>query len=164
MRRSRDLKVTPIRVREALESDIDRIIQIERSWQHLSHWSVSAYNRLLKPGSFAESFVAEIEGCEKEVEIAGFVIFNIADRISEIYNIAVDRAHARSGVGADLMKTVLDNARRGGAHKVVLEVRKSNHIAITFYLRFGFSLAGERDNYYSNPVEDAYIMEKELRI
>ena len=164
MRRSRAVKAAPVKVRKAVESDLDQIIQIERSWLHLSHWSVDAYNRLLNPDSFTECFVAEVEGPDNGLKIVGFVIFNVSDRFSEIYNIAVNRSHARSGVGSDLMRTVIDNARQGGAHRLSLEVRKSNQSAISFYLRFGFCLSGERYSYYSNPVEDAFLMEKDLRI
>ena len=164
MRRSRDVKAAPVKVRTAIANDLDRIIQIERSWLHLSHWSVAAYNRLLKSDSFAEIFVAEVEKPDNGLEIAGFVIFNVSDRLSEIYNIAVDRSHARIGVGSDLMRTAIENARRDGAHRLTLEVRKSNQSAISFYLRFGFCLSGERYSYYSNPVEDAFLMEKDLRI
>ena len=53
-------------------------------------------------------------------------------------------------------------SRRRKAEKVVLEVRKSNNPAINFYLKFNFKIAGERKNYYSNPVEDAYVMELEI--
>ena len=158
------MKAVPVRVRSARAGDIDRIIEIERSWVHLSHWSVDAYDRLLNEDNFTSSFVAEIEAGEEEPAIVGFVIFNVADRISEIYNIAVDRTHARDGVGSYLLNAVIDASRREGARKLMLEVRKSNSCAINFYGRFQFSMSGERHNYYSNPVEDAYVMERDLRL
>ena len=43
-----------------------------------------------------------------------------------------------------------------------LEVRKSNSPAINFYLGFDFKIVGDRKNYYSNPIEDAYVMEHEV--
>src|SRR5262249_35458448 len=138
---------------------IDRIIDIERSWHHLSHWSVDSYYRLLNDDSFTSSFVAEIEDETNRLEIVGFVIFHIAADVSEIYNIAVESGHARSGIGWELMKAAIHESSRRKAEKIVLEVRKSNNPAITFYLKFDFKIAGERKNYYSNPVEDAYVME-----
>jgi len=45
---------------------------------------------------------------------------------------------------------------------VLLEVRKSNASAIRFYEGFGFKVLGERKDYYSNPIEDAFVMEKNL--
>jgi ribosomal-protein-alanine N-acetyltransferase len=49
-----------------------------------------------------------------------------------------------------------------GCRRCFLEVRKSNQGAIDFYLRHKFIFAGTRLNYYSNPIEDAWIMERNL--
>jgi ribosomal-protein-alanine N-acetyltransferase len=158
------MKAISINVRRADSSDIDRIIEIERSWMHLSHWSLDAYYRLIEEDSPTPSLVAETERSGGELEIAGFVIFHVADRVAEIYNIAVDGAHARLGVGTCLMQQVIEESRMRGARKLMLEVRKSNLGAIHFYNRFRFQIAGERHNYYSNPLEDAYVMERDLRL
>jgi ribosomal-protein-alanine N-acetyltransferase len=156
------LKALDVRIRKVRKGDIDRIIDIERSWQHLSHWSIDSYYRLLNDDSFTSSFVAEIEVENGRIDIIGFVIFHIASDVSEIYNIAVQSSHARSGVGRQLMAAAIQESARRKATKVVLEVRKSNSPAIDFYLKFSFTMAGERKNYYSNPVEDAYVMELEI--
>jgi ribosomal-protein-alanine N-acetyltransferase len=153
------VKALEVRIRKARKGDIDRIIDIERSWQHLSHWSIDSYYRLLNDDSFTSSFVAETEGERGRPTIVGFVIFHIATDVSEIYNIAVESAHARSGIGNELMKAAVQESGRRNARKVILEVRKSNHPAINFYLKFNFEITGDRKNYYSNPIEDAYIME-----
>ena len=60
----------PMRILKVRKGDIDRIIDIERSWHHLSHWSIDSYYRLLNDDSFTSSFVAEIidEG------LTGFVV------------------------------------------------------------------------------------------
>jgi ribosomal-protein-alanine N-acetyltransferase len=150
------------RIRKARKGDIDRIIDIERSWHHLSHWSIDSYYRLLNDDSFTSSFVAEIEGENGRPNIVGFVIFHVAADVSEIYNIAVENGFARSGVGHQLMAAAIQESARRSATKVVLEVRKSNNPAINFYLKFNFRIAGERKNYYSNPAEDAYVMELEV--
>src|SRR5262244_3338185 len=55
------LKALDVRIRKVRKGDIDRIIDIERSWHHLSHWSVDSYYRLLNDDSFTSSFVAEID-------------------------------------------------------------------------------------------------------
>lgn len=158
------MKAISISVRAAAEPDIEHIIAIERSWPHLSHWSVDAYNRLLRIDSFTSSLVAEIEASDGGPKIAGFVIYHVAERVSEIYNIAVESAHARAGIGAALMQGTLGASRKKGAHKLILEVRKSNRDAIRFYERFAFGIVGEQHNYYSNPLEDAFVMERDLRL
>ena len=156
------MKALSVRVRKVRKSDIDRIVDIERSWHHLSHWSVDSYYRLLNDDNFTSSFVAEIDDDAAGTSIVGFVIFHIAADTSEIYNIAVDSGYARSGIGKQLMKAAIEESGRRQAHKVVLEVRKSNNPAINFYLGFDFKIVGERKNYYSNPIEDAYVMEHDI--
>jgi ribosomal-protein-alanine N-acetyltransferase len=156
------LKALDARIRKARKADIDRIVDIERSWHHLSHWSIDSYYRLLNDDSFTSSFVAEIEEENGRPNVVGFVIFHIAADVSEIYNIAVENGYARSGLGHQLMAAAIQESSRRNASKVVLEVRKSNSPAISFYLKFNFRIAGERKNYYTNPVEDAYVMEREV--
>src|SRR5437016_9476287 len=150
-RRTRRLfvKALEVRIRKVRKGDIDRIIDIERSWHHLSHWSIDSYYRLLNDDSFTSSFVAEIEDEHGRANIVGFVIFHIAADVSEIYNIAVENGHARSGIGKELMMAAIRESERRRAVKVVLEVRKSNNPAINFYLKFNFIISGERKNYYS---------------
>jgi ribosomal-protein-alanine N-acetyltransferase len=155
------VKALEVRIRKVRKNDVDRIVDIERSWQHLSHWSIDSYYRLLNDDSFTSSFVAEVED-ENGLNIVGFVIFHIAADVSEIYNIAVESGHARSGIGKQLMSAAIEESGRRKALKVILEVRKSNNPAINFYLGFDFRIAGERKNYYSNPVEDAYVMELDI--
>jgi len=151
-----------VRIRKVRKGDIDRIIDIERSWHHLSHWSIDSYYRLLNDDNFTSSFVAEIEDESGRQNIVGFVIFHIAADVSEIYNIAVENSNARSGIGKELMAAAIHESGLRKASKVVLEVRKSNSPAINFYLKFNFKIAGERKNYYSNPIEDAFVMELEV--
>ena len=158
------MKTVSTKVRVARREDIERIVEIERSWVHLSHWSVDAYRRLVNEDSFTSSFVAESEDPDGGFSIVGFVIFHLADNVSEIYNIAVDETHSRSGIGTFLMQAVVDSVRADGARKLMLEVRKSNRSAIRFYRRFKFRVVGERTNYYSNPIEDAFVMERDLRL
>ena len=98
------------------------------------------------------------------MSIVGFVIFHLAENMSEIYNIAVDEGHARSGIGTFLLQAVIESVLVDGARKLMLEVRKSNAGAIKFYRRFKFRIVGERTDYYSNPVEDAFVMERDLRL
>ncbi|PYS53717.1 MAG: ribosomal-protein-alanine N-acetyltransferase [Acidobacteria bacterium] len=156
------VKALQVRIRKVQKGDVDRIVDIERSWHHLSHWSIDSYYRLLTDDNFTSSFVAEMEDEYGRFQIVGFVIFHVAADISEIYNIAVESRNARSGIGRQLMAAAIDESERRHARKVVLEVRKSNDAAINFYLGFHFRIAGERKNYYSNPAEDAYVMELDI--
>lgn len=156
------MKALQVRIRKVRKGDVDRIVDIERSWRHLSHWSIDSYYRLLNDDTFTSSFVAENEEEHGRPYIVGFVIFHIAADVSEIYNIAVESGHARSGIGKQLMQAAIEESGRRRARRVILEVRKSNDPAINFYLGFDFKISGERKNYYSNPIEDAYVMELDI--
>ena len=157
------MKALEVRIRRVSPPDIERIIDIERSWHHLSHWSVDSYYRLLNEDSFTASFVAEIDDAMGRSHIAGFVIYHTTADVCEIYNIAVEAGHARSGIGRQLMAAAIEAARKRGTERVILEVRKSNSPAINFYHGLKFQVIGERKNYYSNPMEDAFVMELETR-
>jgi ribosomal-protein-alanine N-acetyltransferase len=154
------MKALQVRIRKGRKADVGRIVEIERSWQHLSHWSVDSYHRLITDDSFTSSLVAEVEDAAGHPSIVGFLIFHISAYVSEIYNIAVESGYARLGIGKQLMTTAINDSSVKNARKIVLEVRKSNTSAISFYLGFGFRIVGERKNYYSNPLEDAYVMER----
>jgi ribosomal-protein-alanine N-acetyltransferase len=56
------------------------------------------------------------------------------------------------------MRRVFEEAKRLGAHRATLEVRRSNEAARRLYERLGFAVTGTRANYYTNPVEDALIL------
>ena len=157
------MKAVEVRIRPVRVEDVERIIEIERSWQHLSHWAEESYYRLVKDqGGLTVCRLAEMDDFSGVPFIAGFVIFHIVASSCEIYNLAVDKSHARAGVGTRLMNAVVDESLRRFATRVLLEVRRSNMGAIRFYERFGFKPLGERKNYYSNPAEDALVMERNL--
>ena len=45
---------------------------------------------------------------------------------------------------------------------ITLEVRPSNIAAVKLYTSLGFNKVGERPSYYSNPVENAILLTKNL--
>jgi ribosomal-protein-alanine N-acetyltransferase len=151
-----------VHLRKAGESDIGRLMEIEQSWSHLSHWSTESYRRLIVEDDFAVTFAAETLDEGGGPRIVGFAIVNIVSGAAEIYNIAVDRTHRGTGVGGRLIRAAFAECLRRNAQTVSLEVRKSNRSAIAFYRRFEFRVVGERTSYYSNPVEDALVMERTL--
>jgi len=62
------------------------------------------------------------------------------------------------GVAKSLMLHMLDHLLDSEVRWLTLEVRKSNRAAINLYHRFGFKVRGERQKYYIDNYEDAYIM------
>lgn len=76
----------------------------------------------------------------------------------QITNIATHPAYRRKGYAAAVLARLLDEARTRGLATVSLEVRESNAPAIALYTRFGFEIAGKRNNFYAAPRENALVM------
>ncbi len=89
----------------------------------------------------------------------GYVTAYNIDGEIEIVNIAVRPDFRRSGLGAMLMNGLQDFARHHDAGRIVLEVRAGNAPARALYARTGFCTVGVRKGYYSDPREDALILE-----
>lgn len=90
-------------------------------------------------------------------KVIGFV--NVRHILSEgdITNIAVSNQYRGKKLGLMLMDKLTELAKLEGIERYMLEVRKSNNVAINFYEKIGFVKVGERKNYYNNPTEDAIL-------
>jgi len=128
----------------------------------LAFWGRENYQRFLE--EYPEYF-----GCKavqtsepgKEAVVGFFLARSIYDSL-EILKLAVFPDCQRQGVGTQLMETAYAEGVRRGCNRCFLEVRKSNQNAIQFYYGHGFRIAGSRLNYYTDPVEDAWVMERIL--
>ena len=128
----------------------------------LSFWGSDNYRRFLE--EFPEYF-----GCKAVVirdsgarEFAGFYLARSLFENLEILKVGVYPQYQRQGIGTQLMESAYSEGVRRGCKRCFLEVRKSNQNAIQFYFGHKFKIAGTRMNYYSDPVEDAWIMERNL--
>lgn len=52
--------------------------------------------------------------------------------------IGVGKAYQRQGIAAALLQALVDEAKRQGASRMLLEVRVDNDPALALYHRFGF--------------------------
>jgi ribosomal-protein-alanine N-acetyltransferase len=77
---------------------------------------------------------------------------------AHITNIAVHPDYRRQGIGRQIMKALIRTAVKAGIERMSLEVRVSNHPAISLYKSLGFEEGGIRKGYYANNREDALIM------
>lgn len=94
---------------------------------------------------------------DRDGAVAGYVCrWIVADEV-HVLNVAVHPRHRGRGLGAALMRQVLDEARRREIQAVTLEVRRSNEAGRRLYESFGFEQVGERPNYYGRG-EDALIL------
>ncbi len=128
----------------------------------LAFWGSENYQRFLV--EYPEYFgckAVQISDIEIEKIVGFFLARSIYDDL-EILKLAVFPNCQRQGIGTQLMKTAYAEGLRRGCNRCFLEVRKSNQNAIQFYYGHQFRIAGSRLNYYTDPVEDAWVMERTL--
>lgn len=101
-------------------------------------------------------FIVAVEG-EK---VIGYIGMSVVIDEGYIFNVAVDEAFRKKGVGTALINELVTYGKKNDLCFITLEVRESNQAAISLYSDFGFIKVGERKNYYSDPAENAILMTK----
>ncbi len=91
--------------------------------------------------------------------IVGYFCFWIVFEEVRLMNLAVLVPFRRQGVATRLVCWALRTGLERGANRAMLEVRASNQEALTLYDRLGFLRTATRTRYYTNPDEDAVLME-----
>ena len=76
----------------------------------------------------------------------------------QITDIATAPDRRGEGLGSVVMAALLQEARRRKLFEISLDVRESNAPAIALYEKFGFTVAGKRPRFYTNPTETALVM------
>jgi [ribosomal protein S18]-alanine N-acetyltransferase len=151
-----------VRIRPMAAADVDPVLAIERTSETAPHWGMAAYTRNLEDSGASAlrrvALVAEVNGA-----VAGLGMVRILAAPdggeAELETIVVAAEWRRRGIGAALMRGLLDSARVQGARRLYLEVRASNSAAIGLYRRLGMEETGRRRGYYRDPEEDALLMD-----
>ena len=91
--------------------------------------------------------------------ILGYLCYWIVFEEVRLMNLAVIESMRHRGIARSLVSAALQTGVSQSAHRAVLEVRASNRAAQALYQGFGFSQTAVRPKYYTNPVEDAVLME-----
>jgi [ribosomal protein S18]-alanine N-acetyltransferase len=136
-------------VRRLAYSDLPAVIAIERR-SFPTPWSLAMFVlELSKPSGIC---LAATRGDE----LLGYLVCSRYDQVWHLMNVAVAPGRRRGGVASGLIGRLVEEA--GGVLPFTLEVRVSNHAAISMYERLGFRSAGVRPRYYQDNGEDALIM------
>jgi [ribosomal protein S18]-alanine N-acetyltransferase len=136
-----------------LAAEIDAVLAIEEA-SFANPWTREMYLSELANRGVSYCYLAKDEAGRA----VGFCSFwRVLDEL-HINNLAVLPEFRLRGVASALLRHVLAEGARLGATRATLEVRRSNDAARQLYERFGFSIAGVRRSYYTNPVEDALIL------
>jgi [ribosomal protein S18]-alanine N-acetyltransferase len=138
------------------ESDLDDVLAIEGAC-FSNPWTRDMFLRELANAGVSYGYV--LRGLDGRAA-AFCTIWVIADEV-HINNLAVDPAWRGRGLGQALLEFILRLWSGLGAERATLEVRRSNETAINLYAKLGFTVAGIRREYYTEPVEDALILWRE---
>lgn len=145
-----------IRIVAMHERDLDRVLEIERA-SFPSPWKRVHFEHELHRNAHALNRVVLIDG-----RVEGYVcLWHLAEEMT-INNIAVAPERRRQGLGRLLLGWILEEARRRGCTRVILDVRPSNRAARSLYGRFDFVEVGRRKGYYQLEGEDAIVMVRQL--
>ncbi len=146
-----------VAIRAMQPSDVAAVMEIQFSGKAAAQWSRESYEKLVEASTSELAWVAE-----RDDLIIGFIVVRQLTDELEILNLAVAAVARRQGAGRALLQHVLTHASAHGVHKVFLEVRVSNLIALRFYEAHGFISTGRRTNYYTSPPEDALLLARSL--
>lgn len=142
-------------MRKMTPMDLDQVMVIENESFTLP-WSRHSYENELN-NIYASYLVIDHEG-----DVAGYggiwVVFDEA----HITNVAIAKAFRCRGWGRRLMMDLEKVARTKRAARILLEVRPTNLAALSMYFDLGYEVTGLRKQYYSDNLEDAVVMIKQL--
>lgn len=143
-----------ILIRPLTEQDLQQVMMIEQASFPVPWLREHFLHEITAPHSFP--FVALVDGA-----VAGFLCLHALFETAEILDIAVAPEYRGRGIAKLLLEHAEDTARVQGAEHIGLEVRASNHAALTLYEGSAFVRSGVRKRYYEG-TEDAVLMDKKL--
>jgi ribosomal-protein-alanine N-acetyltransferase len=149
-------------VRKATDQDVAEMIRLERQCPTTTHWSEQQYLDLLVVRAESPTRLTLVARKEGSSALAGFLVARHSPPEWELENIVVAPEVRGTGIGKQLMDTLLVQARQTKTDAIFLEVRASNTAARRLYENLGFKEAGCRKGYYTNPNEDAVLYSKIL--
>ena len=144
-----------LRIRRIQESDVADLAALERT-VFSDPWTENGIKETLSQDHTL------VLGIRKDCRLIGYVILYYVPDEGEIARIAVESAWRRRGVAGHLLAELEKICIDTGIRKLMLEVRRNNTAAVSFYKKNGFRKDGVRKGYYTNPCEDAILMSKEL--
>lgn len=124
-----------------------------------SPWKYEDFLYEINENAFSHNYVVEDNN-----EIVGYVGLWIMYDQSQITTIGVHPNHQRKGIGQMMMDSMIEETINHQCATMSLEVRVSNHKAISLYEKNGFEKVALRKNYYEDNHEDAYLMVKQMEV
>ena len=153
------LTIKPISIsyNKLSSNEIDSIVFIERQNSENPWSKTQLLESIQNPTNLCYSFSIDNQ-------VLGFLIAMPAVDTADILNISINADYQRKGYGKGLLNLLIEDLKNREIRQIILEVRESNQIAISFNLKQGFEKISVRKNYYMNgskhthPKEDGIMM------
>ena len=133
--------------------------------EHLSLVATLEKNTFSEPWTekSLELFLDDLNFCMilmNSGELASYCTVTTVLDEAQIINVATDTRYKRMGMAEKVLEAVIEECKNRNIVTISLEVRESNKAAIALYEKLGFEVMGKRNNFYTNPTENAFVMVK----
>lgn len=139
--------------RPATVDDLDQVAEIERQ-SIRPPWTRAAFAAELEKETSRFWVITDDETDEK---VLAYAVFHFPAEQAHLVTFAVHPEFRRAGLGAYVIRRLLQYVFRRGGTSVVLEVRKGNSAAIHLYQSLGFVVIHTQPRFYPDG-EDAFSM------
>mgnify|MGYP001765739158 CR=1 FL=1 len=138
------------------EIDVPELLALEKECFDLP-WTENMFRCQIRLEGASSNLVYREKG-----RIEGYVIAWFGYEEVHILSIGVRPGKRGRGIADALLDRALAEGAGNGCGKAILEVRRGNLRAQSFYRRKGFRMIGVRRGYYTENGEDALVMEREI--
>jgi len=147
-----DPKSLHVLIRDLNEADLDWIVEIEQS-AYPFPWTSGIFADCIRVGY-------DCSGLQKGSDLIGYAIQSQAAGENHLLNLCIAPDWQGYGYGSMLLDHTIRLANMQKSSCMFLEVRPSNHTGIGLYERKGFSVVGQRSDYYRSTGgrENAIVM------
>lgn len=149
-------------VRPFHSRDLDDILAIEQE-SFSEPWTRAMFEAELRGNSFGRFLGAfGARAMPPAKPLLGYICYWVVFEELRLMNLAVRPDCRRLGIASCLVRRAMEEGITQGTTRVLLEVRASNHVGRLLYQALGFRQYGCRRSYYTNPNEDAILMQLSL--
>ncbi len=142
--------------------DLDDVLAIEQE-SFSAPWTRVMFEAELLGNPFSRFFGAFCPGEGPPVKrLLGYICYWVVFDELRLMNLAVQPDCRRQGIASHLVRYALGEGMTQGTTRALLEVRAGNDLAQKLYQTLGFRQYGCRRSYYTNPDEDAILMQLQL--
>ena len=146
-------------IRAALPQDLEALVRLESAC-FTAPWSRKNIEAELGGNPFSRLFVVpHPQGRQAMFPVIAYLCCWIVFEELRFLNLAVVEEYRKQGLAKILVTQSIHLGLEEGCKRGLLEVRASNHGARNLYQFFGFKEYATRKAYYTNPDEDAILME-----